>query len=64
MGHVWAKTEIRNGHWTGILCLCYPLKLDIANIRCAFKVLGFLIFFSGMEAGRNVKVVGEDVAVL
>jgi hypothetical protein len=33
-------------------------------IRGAFKFLGILIFFSGMEAGRNVKVVGEDVAVL
>jgi len=31
MGHVWVKIEIRNGHWTRILCLCYPLKLDIAN---------------------------------
>jgi hypothetical protein len=30
----------------------------------AFKVQGLLIFFSGMKAGRNLKVVGEDVAVL
>ena len=30
----------------------------------AFKFQGILIFFSGMEADRNVKVVGGDVAVL
>jgi len=33
-------------------------------IHGAFKVKGLLIFLSEMEAGRNVKVVGEDVAVL
>ena len=30
----------------------------------AFKLQGLLIFFSGMDADRNVKVVGGDVAVL
>ena len=33
-------------------------------IRGAFTFKGLLIFFSGMEADRNVKVVGGDVAVL
>ena len=33
-------------------------------VRGAFKLSGILIFFSGMEADRNVKVVGGDVAVL
>jgi hypothetical protein len=36
----------------------------VNKVRGAFKVQGLLIFFSGMEAGRNVKVVGEDVTVL
>ena len=38
-----------------------PTNVDI---RGAFKFYGILIFFSGMEADRNVKVVGGDVAVL
>ena len=33
-------------------------------IRGAFKYLRYPNFFSGMEADRNVKVVGGDVAVL
>ena len=33
-------------------------------VRGAFKFSGTLIFFSGMEADRKVKVVGGDVAVL
>ena len=33
-------------------------------LRGAFKLQGLLIFFSGIEADRNVKVVGGDVAVL
>ena len=33
-------------------------------VRGAFTFYGLLIFFSGMEADRNVKVVGGDVAVL
>ena len=34
------------------------------SIICgAFNFQGILIFFSGMEADRNVKVVGGDVAV-
>ena len=33
-------------------------------LRGAFKFLGLLIFFSEMEAGRNVEVVGQDMAVL
>jgi hypothetical protein len=33
-------------------------------LRGAFKFYGLIIFFSGMEAGRNVKVVGDDVAVV
>jgi hypothetical protein len=38
--------------------------LSLQIICGAFKVYGLLIFFSGMEAVRNVKVVGEGVAVL
>jgi hypothetical protein len=37
---------------------------SITDVRGAFKFSGLLIFFSEMEAGRNVKVVGEDMAVL
>ena len=33
-------------------------------VRGAFTFSGLLFFFSGMEADRNVKVVGGDVAVL
>ena len=36
----------------------------MAIVHGAFKFYGILIFFSGMEADRNVKVVGGDVAVL
>ena len=32
-------------------------------VRGAFQLKGILIFFSGMEADRNMKVVGGDVAV-
>jgi hypothetical protein len=34
------------------------------RLRGAFKFSGILIFSSGMEADRNVEVVGGDVAVL
>ena len=34
------------------------------HLHGAFNFEGILIFFSGMEADRNVKVVGGDVAVL
>ena len=34
------------------------------DVRGAFKLQGILNFFSGMEADKNVKVVGGDVAVL
>ena len=34
------------------------------DLRGAFTFYGLLIFFSGMEADRNVKIVGGDVAVL
>jgi hypothetical protein len=33
------------------------------SMRC-IQVLRSPNFFSGMEAGRNVQVIGEDVAVL
>ena len=40
----------------------------VALIKCllrgVFKLWGILFFLSGMEADRNVKVVGEDVAIL
>ena len=40
------------------------VSIFIYRLRGAFKLYGILIFFSGMEADRNVKVVGGDVAVL
>ena len=40
------------------------LICDLCEVLGAFKLSGILIFFSGMEADRNVKVVGGDVTVL
>ena len=38
--------------------------IRVSYIRGAFTLYGLLIFFSGMEADRNVKVVGGDMALL
>ena len=46
-----------------VVSVVYQLLL-LVLIRGAFKLYGILIFFSAMEADRNVKVVGGDVAVL
>ena len=43
---------------------CCSSETHFLSIRGAFKLSGILIFFSGMEADRNVKVVGGDLAVL
>jgi len=46
------------------------ISFVLSNVRCTvftwcIEVLRSAnFFFSGMEAGRNVKVVGDDVAVL
>ena len=40
------------------------MKVYEVVVRGAFTFYGLLIFFSGMEADRNVKVVGGDVAVV
>ena len=50
-----------NLHSGGVRSDCRP---GVLHIRGAFKFYGLLIFFSGMEADRNVKVVGGDVVVL
>ena len=45
------------------MCM-YECMYVFMYVRGAFKFEGILFFFSGMEADRNVKVAGGDVAVL
>jgi hypothetical protein len=39
-------------------------KFPVSTNKWCIQVLSSPNFFSGMEAGRNVKDVGDDVAVL
>ena len=51
-------------------CLCecnfnsFAITCSDNQLCGAFMFYGLLIFFSGMEAGKKVKVIGDDVAVL
>ena len=64
-----AVTQTNVSHYTWciqVLRSHYTWCIQVlrSHYTWCIQVLRSPIFFSGMEAGRNVKVVGDDVAIL